>query len=63
MCTYHVASHCIKIVRIRNFPGLYFPAVGLNREIYSVNLRIQSECGKIPTRKTQDTATFNAVCV
>ena len=32
MCTYHVASHCIKIVRIRNFPGLYFPAFGVNTD-------------------------------
>ena len=30
--------------------GLYFPAFGLNTEIYGVNLRIQSEYRKIWTR-------------
>ena len=30
-------------------------------EIYSVNLRIQSECGKIRTRKTPNTDNFHAV--
>ena len=34
------------------FSGSYFPAFGLNMEIYSVNLRIQSKCGKIRTKKT-----------
>ena len=29
----------------------YFPAFGLNTERYAVSLRIQSECGKIRTRK------------
>ena len=33
------------------FSGPYFPAFGLNREIYSVNLRNQSEYKKIRTRK------------
>ena len=33
------------------FSGPYFPAFGLNTERYSVSLRIQSECGKIRTRK------------
>ena len=28
------------------FLGPYFSAFGLNSEIYSVNLRIQPECGK-----------------
>ena len=45
-----------------SFYGLYFPAAGLNKVIYSVNLRIQhvysvniriqSEYGKKETRKT-----------
>ena len=30
--------------------GPYFPALGLNTEIYFVSLHIQSECGKIRTR-------------
>ena len=33
---------CTKSVRIRSFSGPYFPALGLNTEIYVVNLRIQS---------------------
>ena len=44
--------HCEKIANIRSFPGPYFPAFGLNKETYSVSLRIQSLCGKIRTRKT-----------
>ena len=43
--------HCLKSVQIRSFSGLYFPAFGLNTVIYSVNFRIQSECGKMRTRK------------
>ena len=33
------------------FSGPYFPAFGLNTERCCVSLRIQSECGKIRTRK------------
>ena len=33
------------------FSGPYFPAFGLNMARYGVSLRIQSQCGKIPTRK------------
>ena len=33
------------------FSGPYFPVFGLNREIYSVNIRIQFEYGKKRTRK------------
>ena len=33
------------------FSGLYFPVFGLNTEIYSVNIRIQSEYRKIRSRK------------
>ena len=36
--------------RIWSFPVTYFPAFGLNTEIYVVNLGIQSECGKKRTR-------------
>ena len=43
------------------FFGPHFPAFGLNTERYSVSLRIQSECGKIPTRITSNTGTFYAV--
>ena len=34
---------------------------GRSAEIYSVNLRIQFECGKILTRKTPNTDTFNTM--
>ena len=53
--------YCVKSVRIRSFSGSYFPSFGLNTERYSVSLRIQSECGKIRTRKTSNTDTFHAV--
>ena len=49
-------------VRTRSFSGLYFPAFGLNIEIYGVfSIHIQSECGKIQTRKTPNMDTFYAV--
>ena len=53
--------HCVKSVHIRSFFGPYFPTFGLNVERYSVSLRIQSECGKIRTRKNRNIDTFHAV--
>ena len=53
--------HYVKSVRIRSLSGLYFPTVVLNTEKYGLSLRIQSECGKIQTRKTPNTDTFHAV--
>ena len=53
--------HCEKIANIRSFPGPYFPAFGLNKETYSVSLRIQSLCGKIRTRKTPNMDTSHVV--
>ena len=50
-------------VRVRSFSGPVFPAFGLNTEIYSVNLRIHSECGKIQTRKTLNMDNFHAVSI
>ena len=41
----------------------YFPAFGLNSKRYGVSLRIQSECGKIRTRKTPTTDTLHAVII
>ena len=41
-----------------SFSDPYFLAFGLNTEIYRANLRIQSESGKIWTRKTQNRVTF-----
>ena len=37
--------------QIRNFSGLYFPPLGVNTKFYGINLRIQSKCWKIRTRK------------
>ena len=48
-------------VPIRSFSRPYSSAFRLNKERYSVSLRIQSECGKIQTRKTPNTDTFLAV--
>ena len=53
--------HCIKSVRILSFSGPYFPAFGLNTEIYGVNLRVQSKCGKMRVRKTRNMGTFHKV--
>ena len=53
--------YCSKKVHIRSFSVPYFLGLGLNREIYSINLRIQSKWGKIRTRKTPNTDTFSAV--
>ena len=40
-----------KVSKYRVFSGPYFPAFGLNTDRYSVSLCIQSECGKMRTRK------------
>ena len=54
-------NHWVKSVRIRSYSGPYFPAFGLNTERYSVSLRIQSKYGKIWTRITPNTDSFQAV--
>ena len=54
-------SHWVKSVSIWSFSGPYFSALGLNTEIYFVNLRIQSVCGKTRTIKIQNRDTFYAV--
>ena len=43
--------------------GPYFSTFGLNTERYAASLPIQSECGKIRTRKTPNTDTFYAVFI
>ena len=40
-----------KVSKYGVFCGPYFPASGLNTGRFRVSLRIQSECGKIRTRK------------
>ena len=50
-----------KVPKYEVFSGPYFSAFGLNTERYGVSLRIQSECGKVQTRKTPNTDTFYAV--
>ena len=52
---------CLKIVRIQKFSGPHFPAFGLNMEIYSVNLLIQSKREKYGPKKTPNTDTFYTV--
>ena len=51
----------VKSFRIRRFSGPYISAFGLNVDIYGVNLRIQSKCWKMRTRKTPSMNTFCAV--
>ena len=43
------------------FSGPYFPAVGLNTEIFSVNLRIQSNCRKYGPEITINWGTCQAM--
>ena len=38
----------------RSFSGLHFSAFELNMETYGVNLRIQSQCGKMHTKKNSE---------
>ena len=45
-------SHFAKSVRIRNFSGPYFPAFGLNTEIYSVSRYSQNR--KVTVQTPQD---------
>ena len=54
-------KHWVKNIHYRLFSGLYFPTFGLKTGIYTVNLRIQSECKKIWTRKTPEKVTFHTV--
>ena len=55
-CNNACSKSClVKSVRIWSYSGPYFPTFGLNTERYSISLRIQSECGKIKTRKTPNT--------
>ena len=41
----------LKVSKYGVFSGRYFPTFGLNTKVYCLNLRIQSEYGKIRTRK------------
>ena len=50
-----------KVSKYGDFSGPYFPAFGLNTERYGVSLRIQSEYGKIWTRKTPYFDNFHTV--
>ena len=58
-CNQRLNPYYVKSVRIRSFSGPYFPAFDLNTEIYRVHCSIQSECGKIRTRKTPNMVTFH----
>ena len=50
--SFHTTNHGVKSVQIRSFfSGPHFPVFGMNTETYSLNLCIQSEYGKIRTRK------------
>ena len=58
---YIIFSTAWKVSKYGVFPGLYFPAFGLNMERYRVSLRIQSECGKTGIRITPNMKTFHGV--
>ena len=59
--SFHLWQHWVKNVQMQSFSGPCFPAFGLNTDIYSVNLRIQSKYGKIRTRKILYLDNFYAV--
>ena len=61
--SWFLVFHSVKSVHIRSFSGPFLPAFGLNTERYPASLRIQSECGKIRTRKTPNTDTFYAMLI
>ena len=52
-------KHCVESVRIQSFYGLHFSALGLNTEIHSVNICIQSKYEKIQTTKTRTSFTLS----
>ena len=56
-----LSSHRVKKIRISSFNSPYFPSFRLNREIYSVNLHIQFECGKLRIIKAPNTYKFYGV--
>ena len=58
-CLYAYLLVC-ESVSIWSFSGPYFPSFELNMERYSISVRIQSEFGKIWTRKTPNMHTFHA---
>ena len=61
--TLSLSYYCMKSVPTRRFSGPYFPAFRLSTDIYSVSLRIQSECAKIRTRKTPNANNFHVAYV
>ena len=58
ICDYLCYYHCVKVVCIRSFSGVYFSVFGLNTEIYPVNLCIQCECGKKTDQKNSEYGNF-----
>ena len=54
---------CVKIFHISRFLDPHFLSFGLNTELYTVNLPIQSKWGKILTRKTPKADIFQAVAI
>ena len=57
----HLRFTLREVSKYRVFSGPYFPVLRLNRKIYGVNLRIQSEYRQIGTRKNSYLDTFYAV--
>ena len=64
---FNVEPSCFTAWKVNKGSGFscqHFPAFGLNAERYlSISLQIQSECGKIRTRKTPHLDTFHTVLV
>ena len=52
-----------KVSKYGVFSSLYFPAFGLNTEIYALNVRTQSKYGKLRTWKKLRIWTFHTVTI
>ena len=55
------SSHCVKVSLFVLISGPHFPAFGIDTKRYGVSPRNQCECGKMRTRITPNTDTFNVV--
>ena len=55
--------NCVKIARIRSYSGPHFSAFRLNTERYENSVRMRENAGKMRTRITPNTDSFNALYV
>ena len=56
-----IESHCVKCVRIRSFPGLYFPEFGLNTARHEDLSVFSLNAGKYGPKKLRIRTLFHAM--